>query len=120
MMLAEAGAALAGLYFCPHRPEEGCDCRKPDTALLHQAARELGFEPRDAIVIGDKSSDIELGRRVGATTMLVAVPRRAMASRRSLTTWSRTSSRRRNHRPARWPGCGGAQPRHAAPDRMYV
>ncbi len=70
-MLAEAGAPLAGLYFCPHGPEEGCDCRKPNTALLHQAAAALGFEPRDAVVIGDKSSDIELGRRVGATTMLV-------------------------------------------------
>ena len=71
-MLAEAGVPLAGLYFCPHRPEEGCDCRKPNTALLHQAAVALGFEPRAAVVIGDKSSDIELGRRVGATTLLVA------------------------------------------------
>ncbi len=71
-MLAEVGVPLAGLYFCPHRPEEGCDCRKPNTALLQQAAAALGFEPRDAVMIGDKSSDIELGRRVGATTVLVA------------------------------------------------
>lgn len=71
-MLAEAGVPLAGLYFCPHRPEEGCDCRKPNTALLLQAAATLGFAPRDAVVIGDKSSDVELGRRVGATTLLVA------------------------------------------------
>jgi D-glycero-D-manno-heptose 1,7-bisphosphate phosphatase len=70
--LAEAGVPLAGLYFCPHRPEDGCDCRKPNTALLYQAAATLGFEPRSAVVIGDKSSDVELGRRVGATTMLVA------------------------------------------------
>ena len=37
------------------------------------AASELGFEPSSAVVIGDKSSDIEFGRRAGATTMLVAV-----------------------------------------------
>jgi D-glycero-D-manno-heptose 1,7-bisphosphate phosphatase len=71
-MLAEAGVPLAGLYFCPHHPEEGCDCRKPNTALVHRAAAASGFEPRDAIVIGDKDSDVELGRRVGATTILVA------------------------------------------------
>jgi D-glycero-D-manno-heptose 1,7-bisphosphate phosphatase len=71
-MLEDAGAPLAGLYCCPHRPEEGCDCRKPNTALLHTAAAMIGFEPAAAIVIGDKSSDIELGRRVGATTILVS------------------------------------------------
>lgn len=70
-MLAQAGAPLSGLYFCPHRPDDGCDCRKPNTALLHQAAGELGFEPHTAIVIGDKSSDVEFGKRVGATTILV-------------------------------------------------
>lgn len=56
---------------CPHRPEVGCECRKPKTALLELAARELNFHPRSAFVIGDKDSDIELGRRVGATTFLV-------------------------------------------------
>jgi D-glycero-D-manno-heptose 1,7-bisphosphate phosphatase len=70
-MLAEAGVPLSGLYFCPHRPDAGCDCRKPNTALLRQAAVEVGFAPGDAVVIGDKDSDVELGRRVGATTILV-------------------------------------------------
>jgi D-glycero-D-manno-heptose 1,7-bisphosphate phosphatase len=71
-MLAEDGAPLSGLYFCPHRPEDGCDCRKPNTGLVREAAAALGFEPREAIVIGDKSSDIELGKRIGATTILVS------------------------------------------------
>ena len=71
-MLKDSGVPLAGLYFCPHRPDAGCDCRKPNTALLRQAAAEVGFAPADAVVIGDKSSDVELGRRVGATTILVS------------------------------------------------
>ncbi len=71
-MLEAAGAPLSGIYYCPHRPEEGCDCRKPNTGLLRAAAAAVGFEPGNAIVIGDKSSDIELGRRVGATTILVS------------------------------------------------
>jgi histidinol phosphatase-like enzyme len=48
-----------------------CDCRKPKTGLLERAVREIGFDLADCIVIGDKASDIELGQRVGATTILV-------------------------------------------------
>jgi D-glycero-D-manno-heptose 1,7-bisphosphate phosphatase len=70
-MVHAAGAELAGIYCCPHRPDEGCACRKPGTALLLLAARELDFDPRATIVIGDKTSDVELGRRVGAVTMLI-------------------------------------------------
>jgi len=68
-MVREAGAALAGIYCCPHRPEEGCACRKPNVELVRQAAHELRFEPSAAIVIGDRDSDIELGRRLRATTI---------------------------------------------------
>jgi D-glycero-D-manno-heptose 1,7-bisphosphate phosphatase len=71
-MLDEAGAPLAGIYSCPHRPEEGCDCRKPRPALLHEAGVALGFAPAQAIVIGDKSSDVELGQRAGATTIRIS------------------------------------------------
>jgi D-glycero-D-manno-heptose 1,7-bisphosphate phosphatase len=71
-MLRAAGAAIDGIYYCPHRPEDGCECRKPKPRLALQAASELGFEPAAAVVIGDKSSDIELGRNLGATTMLIS------------------------------------------------
>lgn len=67
----EIGAELAGIYCCPHRPEDQCACRKPNILLVQQAARELDFEPSAAVVIGDRDSDIELGRRLGATTILI-------------------------------------------------
>ena len=69
--LAAAGVELAGVYVCPHVPADACQCRKPATGLLERAAREHGFDPADAFVIGDKGSDVELGRRVGSTTLLV-------------------------------------------------
>ena len=69
--LAAEGVELGGIYVCPHVPADGCRCRKPGPGLLEQAARERGFEPRAAFVIGDKASDIELGRRAGSTTLLV-------------------------------------------------
>jgi D-glycero-D-manno-heptose 1,7-bisphosphate phosphatase len=71
-MVEDHGARLERIYFCPHRPEEHCQCRKPNTQLLTDAASDLGFEPARAVVIGDKDSDVEFGKRVGALTMLVA------------------------------------------------
>jgi len=69
--LAAEGVELGGIYVCPHIPADGCRCRKPGPAPLEQAARERGFDPREAFVIGDKASDVELGRRAGSTTLLV-------------------------------------------------
>jgi D-glycero-D-manno-heptose 1,7-bisphosphate phosphatase len=80
-MVREAGAALAGIYCCPHCPEEGCSCRKPNIELVRQAALELHFEPSAAVVIGDRNSDIELGRRLHATTIrLQPAPMAGVAS----------------------------------------
>jgi len=70
-MLAYEGVRLDGVYVCPHRPEDGCACRKPQPGLLKLAAREHGFKPSETFVIGDKMIDIELGQRANATTLLV-------------------------------------------------
>ncbi len=73
-MVEEAGARLEHIYFCPHAPDAGCDCRKPALRLMTRAAAELGFDPTSAIVIGDKESDVEFGRRAGAVTILIGKP----------------------------------------------
>jgi D-glycero-D-manno-heptose 1,7-bisphosphate phosphatase len=70
-LLADEGVRLDGIYVCPHTPDDGCACRKPEVALVEQAAREQRFDPRDAFMIGDNRCDLELGRRVGAITILV-------------------------------------------------
>jgi histidinol-phosphate phosphatase family protein len=70
-LLASEGIQLSGIYVCPHTPEDGCFCRKPRPGLLKSAARQLGVSPANSFVIGDKASDIECGRGVGATTILV-------------------------------------------------
>ena len=66
-LLRVAGVTLAGLYFCPHAPSEPCDCRKPEPGLALLASRELGLELSQAVMVGDKESDLELGRRIGAS-----------------------------------------------------
>ncbi|MCP4599445.1 MAG: HAD-IIIA family hydrolase [Proteobacteria bacterium] len=70
-LLEAEGVELNGIYFCPHLPDDKCQCRKPRTGLIEQAAKELGFDPTGSFVIGDKVCDIDLGRGVGATTILV-------------------------------------------------
>jgi D-glycero-D-manno-heptose 1,7-bisphosphate phosphatase len=70
-MLAAEGVHLDGLYYCPHKPEDECWCRKPSMGLMQKAAEELGFDLRTCFVIGDKMTDIEMGRQAGAVTFLV-------------------------------------------------
>ncbi len=70
-LLSEEGVELDGVYVCPHAPDRGCDCRKPEPRLAIRAAEELGFDPAEAFVVGDHAKDMELGRRIGATTILV-------------------------------------------------
>jgi D-glycero-D-manno-heptose 1,7-bisphosphate phosphatase len=62
---------LAAIYYCPHAPAEGCLCRKPSPELGRRAAAEFGFSLRNAIVVGDKRSDVEFGWNCGARTVQV-------------------------------------------------
>jgi D-glycero-D-manno-heptose 1,7-bisphosphate phosphatase len=69
--LTRSGVALAGIYHCPHRPGDGCSCRKPATGLVDRAAAELGFPRSESVVVGDKASDIGLARALGVPAFLV-------------------------------------------------
>src|SRR2546423_10823755 len=70
-LLSAKGAAVDGIYVCPHVPEDLCPCRKPRPGLIYRAAAELGFPPARSIIIGDKACDIALGTCIGAKTILV-------------------------------------------------
>ena len=70
-LLAEEDIRLDGIFYCPHTPYDGCDCRKPRSGLLLQAAQRFQFDPAQCFVVGDKPCDIDLGKAVGATTILV-------------------------------------------------
>jgi D-glycero-D-manno-heptose 1,7-bisphosphate phosphatase len=65
------GGELAAVYYCPHRPDEGCECRKPRTALLRRLERDLGHSLAGVPFIGDRLSDIEAADAVGARAILV-------------------------------------------------
>jgi D-glycero-D-manno-heptose 1,7-bisphosphate phosphatase len=77
-MLLGQGARFDGIYYCPHHPREGnshyttaCECRKPGTGMIAQAARDLDIDVKSSFVVGDKWIDVELGQRAGSRAILV-------------------------------------------------
>jgi D-glycero-D-manno-heptose 1,7-bisphosphate phosphatase len=69
--LAKGGAWIDAIYFCPHKSEDACVCRKPNPGLLEQAAREHGLELSGSWVVGDRYADLEMGHAAGARGILV-------------------------------------------------
>lgn len=76
--LAEAGAHVDGIFYCPHHPEAkeerfrlACDCRKPKPGLLLQAAREMDLDLAHSYVVGDRWSDLRAAAAVQAKGVLV-------------------------------------------------
>jgi len=70
-LLASQGAWISKVYYCPHRPDEQCLCRKPRGGLIQQALAELPLDAERAIMVGDHASDVAAGRACGLTTILV-------------------------------------------------
>lgn len=67
----ERGGRIGGIFYCPHRPEEGCACRKPATGLLDAAEREYGCSLAGSVLVGDSMRDIELARAKACMPVLV-------------------------------------------------
>jgi histidinol-phosphate phosphatase family protein len=66
-----APAPVTAIYYCPHGPDDGCDCRKPATGMLLRAAAEHGLDLSRSYLVGDRPSDIACGVAAGAKTALV-------------------------------------------------
>lgn len=81
-LLGEDGAYINGLYYCPHHPDKGyegeipeykinCECRKPKTGLLKQAASDFNIDLSKSIMIGDSTLDIKMAENAGMESILV-------------------------------------------------
>lgn len=66
-----AGGRILDLFVCPHRPDDGCRCRKPEPGLLLAARRKHRIDFSSAIMIGDSATDIECARNAGVGTALL-------------------------------------------------
>lgn len=63
--IRDHGGQIDGIYMCPHKPEDGCSCRKPLPGLLLQAAEDMSLDLRRSWMIGDAWSDIQAGEAAG-------------------------------------------------------
>lgn len=73
--IAAAGGRIDRIFYCPHRPEDSCDCRKPKPGMLQQAAIEMGLDLTRSYLVGDATTDIQAGQQVGCHNILVLTGR---------------------------------------------
>lgn len=76
--LAASDARIDAFYYCPHHPDSSekayrkdCDCRKPGTGMLDEAAKRFNIDTKSSYVVGDSGRDMEMGFNAGARTVLV-------------------------------------------------
>jgi heptosyltransferase-2 len=70
-LLGQEAVALDAIYFCPHHPDDGCRCRKPEVGMVERAVSELQLDLRRSYLIGDHVRDMQLANRVGAKSILL-------------------------------------------------
>jgi D,D-heptose 1,7-bisphosphate phosphatase len=68
--LAIYKASIDAIYYCPHHPDDDCDCRKPKPKMILDAARDLNIDISNSYVIGDTKADIDMGIRAGCKKSL--------------------------------------------------
>ncbi|MAZ89534.1 MAG: D-glycero-beta-D-manno-heptose-1,7-bisphosphate 7-phosphatase [Cellvibrionaceae bacterium] len=67
----KAGGSIATIAYCPHGPNDGCQCRKPLAGLIDQIERSLGVNAEGSIMIGDSLRDLQAGVKKGCLPLLV-------------------------------------------------
>lgn len=70
--LKSNGVILDGVYYCPHRKEDNCDCRKPAIGNVKRAAADFAIDLSQSYFIGDSPKDVLTGRNAGCCTIRVA------------------------------------------------
>ncbi len=70
--LAREGAYVDAIYYCPHHPDDNCDCRKPKPKLILQATKDFDIDLKHSFMVGDLQADIDLGKAAGCKTILIS------------------------------------------------
>ena len=70
-LVENSGGKIESLKFCPHHPDDHCDCRKPKPGMLNAILTEFNVQPKDSWFVGDTLKDIQAGSMAGSNTALV-------------------------------------------------
>ena len=69
--IQSSGGDIADIFFCPHTPEDRCECRKPKPGLIYQAKERYTIDLGTAVMVGDSAKDIECARNAGCRYALL-------------------------------------------------
>lgn len=72
--IKQFNVTLDGIYYCPHHPDDSCNCRKPNTGLFDMAINEHKIDVKKSYMLGDKILDIGAGKKIGTRTVLIPEP----------------------------------------------
>jgi len=81
--IEESGGRITKVYYCTHRKDAGCTCRKPKSGLLKQAAREFKFNLKGTYFIGDTIRDVLTAHRAGCQSILVLSGKEKLANQKN-------------------------------------
>ncbi|WP_059170853.1 HAD-IIIA family hydrolase [Bacillus sp. FJAT-27445] len=70
-LITEKGGKITDIAHCPHKPHEGCSCRKPQPGMLEALAEKYGINLTQSVMVGDHERDIEAGRAAGCKTVFI-------------------------------------------------
>ncbi len=70
-MLSQMGGRVDAMFFCPHGPKDGCDCRKPKPGLLTDISNRFQTGLKNVMFVGDTVKDVRAAEAAGATPVLV-------------------------------------------------
>ena len=86
-MIAAAGGRIDAVFFCPHAPNEPCDCRKPLPGLLLEIGERYGARMSDVIAVGDSLKDLQAAAAAGCEPHLLRTGRAAALGDDELAQW---------------------------------
>ena len=69
--LKKNGTCIDAFYYCPHKPDEGCNCRKPKPGMILKAIDDFNLDAKSSWMIGDNDSDVLAGESAGTNTIKV-------------------------------------------------
>ncbi len=79
--VAQHGGIIDAIFYCPHGPQDRCGCRKPQPGMVRAAAARSGLALADAVMIGDRESDVTAARAAGVLPVLVCTGHGAQAAK---------------------------------------
>lgn len=83
LAVTDAGGQIEDIFYCPHGPEDGCDCRKPQPGLFEQFARKYQVALAGIPAVGDSLRDLQAAERVGCSPILVETGKGARTLKRN-------------------------------------